>query len=293
MMRHKEPFLSSKYFKFDPDVSFFGLKAFRWSFWGGVGLSAICAVVIIWNSNLTWAFDYEGFDYAITVFRVPLGILATLIPVIALLAANHRSVQTQEQIRVTSANNNFSNFFRHKEEFKKFLGDNDDLKKLVLDWLKLHKFLFPNARGGELAVGLNVNKRLLEFKSELDVHFKVLVEAPLSEFLLAVKAIDDLGKEFFDDIGMRLHQSTNNSVPITITKDQSLAVPDGCLEHVFRAIGDTLDKLVSISSFDDDFRVAPEIETLIRQCSTAPRLKPTKLDSSSASKITRYRLTKD
>lgn len=138
-------------------------------------LSIITAITIVIHTPLTWDFSANGFNYFISIFRFPLSILALIIPLVALLAANHRSEQTKEQISVTAEQNKFANYYKHIEEFVRYCSS---LKKL--DSFKaryIHKNIFPEADDGEYHVApdlLNViivanelpNKLMNNFPSE-------------------------------------------------------------------------------------------------------------------------------
>jgi hypothetical protein len=105
---------------FDPHKSFLDLKIVRYTISVLTILSIISAYVITIYSDIDLDPRYQGFNNFVNFFQVPLGLLALIIPIVALLASNHRSVQTKEQIRLALAQNNFSNYYKHIEEFEKF-----------------------------------------------------------------------------------------------------------------------------------------------------------------------------
>ncbi|MBL4760058.1 MAG: hypothetical protein JKY80_04285 [Mariprofundaceae bacterium] len=145
--------MSHKWYGFDPRRNFISLPIV----WITIGLffisSGLMAGLIIANENLEYLPTSEGFNNLITVFKVPLGTLAVLIPIIALLAANHRSGQTKEQISHSDEQTNFTNYYKHLEEFEKFIA-NPVLEK----WVEIqrvramHDKLFPFARDGGYAI---------------------------------------------------------------------------------------------------------------------------------------------
>jgi hypothetical protein len=102
---------------FDAKTSFFDLPIVRRTGYVFLGLSLVFTIIIIFNSDLVWDFSYNGFNNLVEVFRVPFGILAILIPIGAVYAANHRSEQTKEQIFLTQEQNRVTNYFKHFEEF--------------------------------------------------------------------------------------------------------------------------------------------------------------------------------
>lgn len=109
---------SSNYF--DPHASLLDLPIVRWTLGIIVFSSALCAIEIGWLEKRPILLNAEGFNNALDVFKVPIGILATLIPAVALLAANHRSEQAKEQMRLAAAQNIFANHYKHMEEFEDY-----------------------------------------------------------------------------------------------------------------------------------------------------------------------------
>lgn len=108
----------------DPELKLSALPVFRWTFAGFVLATLICTVVISWHSDLSFDFSYKGFNFGLfTVFRVPLAILASMLPILGLIAAIHRSSQTSLQIQKTSEQNIFANYYKHREEYINHLNE--------------------------------------------------------------------------------------------------------------------------------------------------------------------------
>ncbi|MEZ9464453.1 hypothetical protein AB4178_22470 [Vibrio splendidus] len=105
-------------------------------------LSLGSAILIILNSKLEWNWSYIGFNYAITIFKVPLGIFAICGTWAALAAANHRSQLMIQQIEETSSQNVFTNYFKHLEEFQKYIDKNTFLSKNLLNVRDTHDALY-------------------------------------------------------------------------------------------------------------------------------------------------------
>ena len=138
--------------RFDPQKSLIELKVLWLVVGVFISLATIAALVVSSNSQLNPDYSYVGFNYALVVYRVPLAILALIIPIVALLAANHRSEQTKEQIRVANEQNSFSNYYKLIEEFEKYLNKIWNSELHTSSPRKLHKVLFPNARFGDFSV---------------------------------------------------------------------------------------------------------------------------------------------
>ncbi len=111
-----------------------------------VVISCIISGVISYNSKLYWDFSADGFNCFISLFRFPLGISALIIPIVALLAANHRSEQTKKQIELANTQNVFQNYYKHVEEFTKYVNSIES--KLFFSVRKLHKYLYPYSKDG-------------------------------------------------------------------------------------------------------------------------------------------------
>ncbi|WP_308921958.1 hypothetical protein [Janthinobacterium sp. J1-1] len=106
---------------FDPNKSLINLGVVRLSI-AMIFIAAIFSFFVVINGqNMIFRLDYVGLKFAIEYFGVPISICALSIPVVALLATNHRSEQTREQIRTASIQNTFANYHKHMEEFEKYL----------------------------------------------------------------------------------------------------------------------------------------------------------------------------
>ncbi|WP_429933180.1 hypothetical protein [Alteromonas sp. 4B03] len=92
-------------------------------------------------------FSFEGFNNLFLVYKFPIAVLALLIPMLALYATNHRSEQMNENMRLLSSQNNFTNFHKHIELFGKHL-ENNQYKDISCNHVSLHKKAFPRDING-------------------------------------------------------------------------------------------------------------------------------------------------
>ena len=139
---------------FNPNQSILELKVFRLTVFTLLVSAFVSAFLIVKSSPLQFSQSYEGFNHFFTVFRFPLAILATIIPAVALIATNHHSEQTREQIRLTNSQNNFTNYYKHIEEFEKFglkTVAKPDKFHYTFDFRSLHSVLFNKAKDGNYA----------------------------------------------------------------------------------------------------------------------------------------------
>lgn len=124
--------------------------------------SATIAALIIKNTEITWGLDYKSINNYLSVFKIPLSITALIIPIVALLAANHRSEQTKLHILTTEQQNLFANYYKHIEEFTNYTKEHFSDKIVFLNRRRLHELLFPNARFGDY----HIDRTVLAFVEE-------------------------------------------------------------------------------------------------------------------------------
>lgn len=108
---------------FDPHKTFFQLGIVRVTL---LTVLTVVALLVLWIIFFSWevlSYDptYSGLNNLISIFKVPLGVSTLLIPIFAVYAANHRSAQTKETLRVTQKQNIFANRYKHIEEFDKYI----------------------------------------------------------------------------------------------------------------------------------------------------------------------------
>lgn len=148
---------------FDPNKSFIELPIVIWTAATFITTAVLITATIAANSDLKFAPTHEGFNYAVNAFKFPLGILASLIPIIALLAANHKSEQTKEQMRLASTNNNFTNYFKHLSEFESYIEKHQEDKSIIIKSIRnLHKLSFPDAKLGNYKASSSLIKKSKE-----------------------------------------------------------------------------------------------------------------------------------
>jgi len=135
---------------FNPNQSVLELKIFKVTLFVLIFLSILSAYFIATSLELKLSLTYEGFNNFFNVFKFPLSMLALIIPSVALIATNHRSEQTREQIRVTNNQNNFTNYYKHIEEFDKYHMQVNKVDKFILsyDIRYLHSVIFDQSKGG-------------------------------------------------------------------------------------------------------------------------------------------------
>ena len=153
---------------FKPEKSFFSLGIVRFVFLFDIFIAMFFVWIIDSNSQLAWTFkgfDYSAANQAVIIFQVPLAVLAMLIPLIAVLAANHRSEQIREQIKVANVQNNFHNYYKHIEEFEKHCQHikNVDGEHVIIKPRSLHRLLFNNMEDGNPEMSFELTNTIDEY----------------------------------------------------------------------------------------------------------------------------------
>jgi len=152
---------------FDPNCSFFQLPIVRWTFYVVAFFAIWSTLKIIASTDLAYDPTANGFSEFLKIFRFPIGVMALLIPLMAIYATNHRSIQQKKQIEVAVDQNNFSNYYKHLEEFCKYYSEFwMDFQMLVMrpaitpkDY---HRLFYKNARTGNYQVDLDFYEKQRE-----------------------------------------------------------------------------------------------------------------------------------
>jgi len=140
-----------KIYKLNPEKNL----THQWSFWliNGVlflfAMILICIIVCKGDYSPDWS--PKGFKLFLSDFGFPISILALIIPASALIATMHRSTQLSTQINLLMNQNNFANYYKHLEEFEKYINAEilEREKELIEGGtLKVYRCCFPETRNG-------------------------------------------------------------------------------------------------------------------------------------------------
>lgn len=137
---------------FDPEKSLISLGIFKVVIFIHITVALALSITMIYNSELSPSFSYEGVNFFVEVFRVPLAILALIIPMVALLASNHRSEQTIAQIKSSTSQNTFSNHYKHLEEFEKYCNTLFSEDNKISRPRHLHRIVYSNSQHGSYEI---------------------------------------------------------------------------------------------------------------------------------------------
>jgi len=247
---------------FDPHKSFIDLGIVRVFIIIILIISSITAAIIYFNSKPEIDLTYKGFNNAVTMFSVPLSILAILIPIIAILATNHRSEQTKEQIRITSEQNTFSNYYKHMDEFVKHceaMSEKEGNGLAISKPRSLYKILFPEAGLGNLKVSTSSSI----CKDYALMFFKISTGfTDYNEFRNSVTKLDDLSLEFSAQLFIE-NQSNLERRQAVNYKEMNVLLFHQNTKYMIRSHIRPLHFINSIMEFDVDYKADKSVAALL------------------------------
>lgn len=246
---------------FDPHKSFLSLKILWIVIVLHCALAILISCAIFSNSHLTFDWSYQGFNQAVKIFSVPLSILALIIPVVALLAANHRSEQTKEQIRIAAEQNNFSNYYKHLDEFNKFTEKTFNPKESRIESASIfHSIAFKNAKNGDFSVSKDfIDSAEIMLDEFIDLGDSIGKKDPSSSLqaLINMKSIFD---NFCDSNSIVIVQRTLHTVR---TEGGEISLPLGSLRSFITQIQVLCSVLDKVLKFDTKFQQSEKIQLII------------------------------
>ena len=199
-----------------------------------------------------------------------------IIPAVALIATNHRSEQTREQIRLTNSQNNFTNYYKHLEEFEKFglkAKEKADPLYYSFNFRALHSGLFDKAKGGDYSP----NTVFISEFSEYSKKMLLLLTSPKDSEKEKIDAICEFMSE-----QENFHRKHQISLPKwTATRTVSGKVVPDSVDEIFSSVILLLSEINELAQFDTSYEAPLELFSLIN------------LDISSYYQVSTYDLSKD
>ncbi len=145
---------------FDPGTAFFDLPIVRNTFGVACIVVVFSFVMIALFTEAKISLDMKGFNGFIEMFKFPLGSIAFFGGIFAFYATNHRSEQqkramelSQKSIDATGEQNKFANYYKHLEEFQKYLNfaeGSQTVNYKLINKRRMHSSIFPKAEKGVL-----------------------------------------------------------------------------------------------------------------------------------------------
>lgn len=203
---------SFRFFEFS-DASLSKQHLFKLAIFGPFFLAIIFCFPLWIDSRITINFSSGGYEKFLSLFKLPLGIWSLSIPLVAIVAHIHRTIQTASQIEATKKKNLIDGFFSHHKFFTEAVSKlpshsinyNDLLyTKKIESPFSLYHTIFPtsslvlgfNPEGLDKYVNIlttilqNLSDRIKNIHKKQDNHHERLVL--LSDISEQIKTIDSL-----------------------------------------------------------------------------------------------------
>lgn len=230
---------------FNPKKSFFELPVVRWAIGIHVVIASASALAILITGDYGFSPTADGFNLFLTDFKFPIGVLAMLIPVVALLATNHRSEQTKEQIRVTEDQNIFANYFKHYEEFDKY---SSELEMFKFNTRYFYNIAFSGARNGDYGINRDFYSEINELaKYFYDAMKDCFINLDSMDYSRALKTSETVMSELSNFIEIVSEDENTGYYEVMLDDDliDFCEIVDSATDYLA-----TIDKLMS---FDDNY----------------------------------------
>lgn len=252
-------------FRFSPDISFLSL----WQVWITIIAILLAAGYLsyeIYNSSsYTFCHTANCYNSFLNDFKFPLGIVTLLIPILAIYAAQHRSEISIAQVKATESQNKFSNYYKHLEEFQRFIEKSD-----ISDIRKLHKALFPNAKDGSYSIDQNLIANLIvalqkihQTLKELERFVDSLNNDELSEREYTDKSVNLILVAYETLLNIRNSFKFNDTECSPKSLKEKLKKNEVNIAQVIYEIKTTLNCLEKVLSFDEEFDMPDVLIKLI------------------------------
>ena len=136
-------------------TTLFEASAFRTTvrIFAALGLIYLASLVVSGSFLNTFTPSSHPAEVIFETLKRPVITFGLSLPIIALIANHHRSIQSERQLRTTQGQNILTNYVKHIEKFEEFLRDErifeniNDLRVLQKD---LYHKIYSEAQNGEL-----------------------------------------------------------------------------------------------------------------------------------------------
>ncbi|QLE96334.1 hypothetical protein [Neptunomonas phycophila] len=236
---------------------------FRAFFWGPIAVTIISAGIIYYcnSENIDFSTKIEKINLLFVQFKVSFLLLGSTIPLTALSASIHRSKQTQAQISQQMIQNQFSNHFKHLEEFKKaFSHEEKKFINQIWDSIELmHSAFYPETQLGIYKSSINIKKlrKLINaYKSDYSRNFDRYILARKKEFEVAIAEVLHIKKaSALDNITYLL---TNKAQLFSASPESEYLSKETTCDKFNDSISITIffeDSLKKMTSLDNDLYI--------------------------------------
>ncbi|MCA2465994.1 MULTISPECIES: hypothetical protein [Vibrio] len=268
-----------------PDVRFFGLRLVRFvsAIFGSVFLFTFL-VTLFDTSTLDWKLDVEGLKFFfLDAMKVPGSILAFYLAVLGLIGANHRSEQTKKQIEEARVQNDFANYYKHKEEFLKHVEDiAEGYYFIPAQRVRIHHWFFPNSRHQKFQINPECTHSLDSYISAFAGYISVLVEE--SSYQGALNSLENLHKEIETKFSMK--STYNGDFKCSLSRNTGW---DSDFSDYVKQFVDVFKRIDTLFQFDQDYEPSEKMGYLLDFSATWPKVDTLDFNDLEASQVEAYK----
>lgn len=260
--------------QFHPEKSLFELRIVRRTLYVTGIVAIVVALLIAINTKLVFSFTDTGFNEAVKMFQVPLGIIAIGFTLIGIYGANHRSEQTRrqiernaeqiriatEQMSITEGQNKFSNFYKHVEEFTKYCQSHGD-KKIYANPRKLYSKIFAESRNGKFSVSEEFYDNIVTFMESFVRYADLLDNA--STYSMGLAKLVTIRTQYSKKNGINDMPDGNSGAQITYGGEMFI-IPNGSAQALIKSLYRNITVIDTALSFDLDYVSPPMFKALSR-----------------------------
>lgn len=192
---------------FEPDKGFFELTIVKKTIFITIVLFFVFLIYIMATSNLRYEKGFIGLNNLFNIFKFPLSIFAVSASFLAIFATHHRSMQTKKQIDLAYNQNIFNNYYKHKEEFDKYVKMKSN--KHMPNALSMYNEIFVNSSKGDYDVDFSILEELLEKVIGYCIQStkeEQLIKEELSSIYIDIQSIEDrLGLSYIKEPDIKIN----------------------------------------------------------------------------------------
>ncbi|MCR9935266.1 hypothetical protein NB618_02295 [Vibrio antiquarius] len=271
-----------------PDVRFFGLRLVKFVsvIFGSVFFFTL-TVTVLDTSTLNWKLDVEGLKFFfLDAMKVPGSILAFYLAVLGLIGANHRSEQTKNQIEEARVQNDFANYYKHKEEFLKYVDGISQSQYLHASrMVRMHSWLFPESRRRDFKVNPDCVLKLDHHISSFAGYILGLVDE--SAHKSALDSLSNLNGKIQADFGLKYMYT--NAVKSSKSDDKPWSNASNSLNGFLGQFVRMFKCIDILFQFDPDYKPSAKMGYLLDFAATWPKVDTLDFNDLEASQVETYK----
>ena len=138
-------------------------------------LSILSTIVIAYTIHLSFSFTKEGFELLLNIYKTPINFITASLATFVIWLTLERMKQSDKQLALYSENNRFNNYFKHREEFYKYLNNT----KSVLDCSNIDESTIRKSANELYSMFYNENYQ--NFTPELNENGKSIIKKMKNE----------------------------------------------------------------------------------------------------------------